>query len=101
MAEMEMVERVAAAMKKRASEPVANLPHVNNVLVGSLGDVWAYLAAAAIEATREPTEAMIAAGECVVDNHDDPRDRLKFCAVAELWQAMNDAALSSQGEGVG
>ena len=54
-----MIERVATAMKKRASEPVANLPHVENALVGSLGDVWPYLARAALEAIREPTDEMI------------------------------------------
>lgn len=58
----EMIERVAKAMEKFASQPLYNLPSLEPVLVGSLGDVWEYLARAAVEAMREPTEEMIHAG---------------------------------------
>lgn len=80
----EMVERVARAMKLRASQPVENLKSLEPVLVGSLGDAWPYLARAAIEAMREPTEGMCKAHwqTCEVGGGN-----------AAAWRAMIDEAL--------
>lgn len=46
----EMVTAMALAMKKRAAEPLANIPSLEPVLVGSLGDAWPYLARDALSA---------------------------------------------------
>lgn len=50
-------------------------------------------ARAAIEAMREPTEAMVKAGERVVDDHFDHWDPGRFHGIGEAWNAMVDAAL--------
>ena len=42
------VEAVARAMKERAAQPLANLESLDRILVGSLGDVWKWLARAAL-----------------------------------------------------
>lgn len=46
----ELVRMCAAAMKKRAAEPLHNIPSLEPVLVGSLGDAWPYLARACLSA---------------------------------------------------
>ena len=81
-----MIERVARAMKERATQPLANIPTLEPVLVGSLGDAWLYLAKAAIAAMREPTEAMLGAATRLAPTWDDDVSRAK-------WQAMIDEAL--------
>lgn len=75
----EMVERVARAMKKRASQPLANIPSLEPVLVGSLSDAWDCLAEAAIAAMREPADAMMDVGQRL--------DRNAY----EIYVAMIDA----------
>lgn len=80
-----MIERVARAMQKRAAEPVGNIPSLEPVLVGSLGDTWAVLAEAAIAEMREPTDEMIEA------YYNTDRD-FSTGPSRDRWRAMIDAA---------
>lgn len=74
----DMVERGAEAMRAKRCEMIA-LP---------LDRIWPDLMRAAIEAMREPTDAMLEAGP--VEPYMD----------REVWRAMIDAALTAQrGEG--
>jgi len=59
---------LARAMQERAKEPLMNLPSLERVLVGSLGDAWPYLADAVLSAIDsmgyavvpvKPTEVMV------------------------------------------
>lgn len=77
----EMVERVALALQQRAQERgIKPIP----------GFVASHLAAAAIEAMREPTVAMIEAEP----DGDGEFDKTNSAAHAKaFWQAMIDEAL--------
>ena len=66
-----LIEIMAKAMKKRATEPLYNIKSLEPVLVGSLGDAWPYLIEAGLTALseagwvvvpREATEKMKDAG---------------------------------------
>lgn len=85
-----MVERVARAMERYAD-----------------AGPWSYeeLARAAIEAMREPTDAMLSATEDVVTGHDDFAcgDGTLYLSYPDFhdyavnaWVAMIDAALNEQ-----
>lgn len=85
----EMVERVAGAL------------HAAHAEVGWPADeceTCDKLARAAIEAMREPTEAMIRAGEPVVyDCYSlEPGEGLDENPALPTWQAMIDAALQDE-----
>jgi hypothetical protein len=67
----EMVERVALIMRAACAQP----------------DTWENRARAAIEAMREPTEAMIAASNREWDGRMSHRS-------SGAWRAMIDAALA-------
>jgi hypothetical protein len=54
MPEMTMVERMVAAMKARASQPWCQFPSMASLTLGTLGDGYMILAAAALEAMIEP-----------------------------------------------
>ena len=97
---MTMVERVAAAMKKRAAEPLYNISTLEPVLVGSLGDAWKHLARAAIVAMREPTEDMCEAGEHSNFLMWSPEEGegLDGANMEKAWHAMIDAALKETGD---
>ncbi len=91
----EMVERVARAMEKRASQPLANLESLEDVLVGSLGDAWWYLAYAAIAAMHEPTEAMLEpASELLLDGHIEIE--AAEANARGIWRAMIRGALGDE-----
>lgn len=87
----ELVEAMARAMKKRAAEPVANIPSLEPILVGSLGDAWPYLmraALAAVEATGkwrvvpvEPDDAMVEAGFYCSEHEERPAVRATYVAM--------------------
>jgi hypothetical protein len=82
----EMVERVARAILKEAA--MLNSPEIQDDLTDgfrlNVSRVWAKrYARAAIEAMREPTEAMLV-------EVAEPGDMLR---TASVWQAMIDAAL--------
>jgi hypothetical protein len=51
------------------------------------------LAIAALKAIREPTDAMVRAGECEVFEHRANADEWALQAIKEGWQAMIDEAL--------
>jgi hypothetical protein len=76
MAEMDMVERVSAAICRAASEDPG-------------GDRY-HVARKALKAMRKPTEAMLRSGFSAsgLDWADKRSD------IDEVWQAMIDAALS-------
>lgn len=88
----EMVERVAKAMQQRAKEPVGNIESLERVLVGSLGDAWPYLARAALEAMRNPSDEICTAGieTGAVDNDDF---YIKPDDIRKVVNAMISAAL--------
>lgn len=92
-------EEVARAMKERAAQPLHNIPSLERISVGSLGDAWPYLARAAITAhiaalheaglvivPREPTEEMTEAGWPHVG---------EGCHPDWAWSDMIDAAPTS------
>lgn len=74
----EMVERVAQAIKTRALERGSDPIHPA---------VLHHLAAAAIEAMREPTQKMCTAGS------RDYEDGVNGADAGGIWKAMIDAAL--------
>lgn len=76
-----MVERVARAMQADAGHPADEL-YWSTPWTGAV--VWRSLATAAINAMREPTEAMVEAGKIV--------DIKALRGAANIWQAMIDAA---------
>ncbi len=89
---MEMVERVARAMKERASQPLANIPSLEPVLTGSLGDAWKVLAIAAIEAMRTPTEAMV--NSALKYGDSEGNGSVSSFVAEDTWSSMIDAALT-------
>lgn len=78
--------------ERSASQPVANLPHLDNVLVGSLGDAWPYLARAAVEALKNPPDAALDAM--------NPSNRYASLVIPEAWNDAIDAILS-EGDAAG
>lgn len=84
----EMVERVAGAL------------HAAHAEVGWPADeceTCDKLARAAIEAMREPTEAMVCAAECLTSEFRTEHDRIEVPpGPEEAWQAMIDAALQDE-----
>lgn len=95
----EMVERVAMAMKERASQPLGNLSSLETVRVGSLGDAWKYLAIAAIEALRDPPEVMckpLAFGNYTTTSYggDDSFDYFSAENARDTWNDMIENALA-------
>lgn len=103
----EMVERVANAMNARRGEMLAMVEdpeRFRHSLASGNGDAWKWLARAAVEAMREPSEAMLR-GAFVAMNETPggtwktmkaegatPR-RLFDVKMAPRWRAMIDAAL--------
>lgn len=85
-----MLKRVAIAMKLRASQPVGNLPSLDGVLTGSLGDAWEILAEAALDALYEPDGLMTAAGTREPD--DEGYGGITQRQAEDIWQNMIDAA---------
>lgn len=75
--DMDMIDRVAEAMRLSAIERGQPIPAIAR-----------HLAAAAIEAMREPTEAMKRAGFEFTGDPCWPED------VGRAWQTMIDAALN-------
>ncbi|HLX18470.1 MAG TPA: hypothetical protein VKS24_25055 [Bradyrhizobium sp.] len=88
----EMVERVAEAIYK--TDPVGVRPW-QDAPISNRDDCLA-CARAAIAAMREPTEAMVEAGEAeMYEHHEKPEDwTLENTKTA--WMMMIDAALADQ-----
>lgn len=82
----EMVEQVARAIKRARALPGTNP-------VARLSDVDRRAARAAIEAMREPTEAMLDAA-CQADGSRRPNPEALI-----HWQAMIDTALEGNSHG--
>lgn len=83
----EMVERVARAIAEEINGGKFDDARWYN---DDQRDVHRRRARAAIEAMREPTEAMLTAGDSAMIRKDD--------AAADAWQAMVDEALKSNVE---
>ena len=104
---MEMVERVARAIAERNGDNYDEIPkhkpdwtQSGGMFAGRFRDVnepyqtdYEDMAEAAIEAMREPTEAMLKAGD--VPGWDDS---VTVGHSAEVWEAMISAALSTPPE---
>jgi hypothetical protein len=84
---MTMIEKVARALAKVYARGTGDDEVAANRYADSFWRKFKDDARAAIEAMREPTDAMLGAGEG--ETHDDP---------APVWAAMIDRALS-EGEG--
>ena len=84
---MEIVERVARALcddtLKRWRSPIALQKEPWREFIPA--------ALAAIEAMREPSDAMITAG--IIERHDSVVPEAWSLATANIWRAMIDAAL--------
>ena len=91
----EMVERVARAIHEEFAKNkcawVSRLEDrgLTDVTIDGVFDLKD-VARAAIEAMREPTEAMAAAGQTMLDIEGD---------AAIIWRAMIDAALATRTQG--
>lgn len=88
MTEASMVERVARAMADRSKARVAGL-HLLNAIPMDGEEDFMKMARAAIEAMREPTEAMVKAGSSMYCNEYEAPD---------IWEDMIDAAITSASE---
>jgi hypothetical protein len=90
---MDMIERVAMALHKASMDirPWANLP--DESVGGYVGrDIYRADARVAIEAMREPTEAMVNAGIASLGSDDDRPTGLVFL---DFHTAVIDAALTA------
>lgn len=81
MTDQAMIERVARALAR------ANFPPASDRDIDDMWDGWVVEAETAIKAMREPTTAMIEAGEAVDGT----------VSAAPVWAAMIDAALKGEG----
>jgi hypothetical protein len=82
-----MVERVEKAVRSAFTDAELNNPRI------SFEQLTSILTRAAIEAMRQPTEAMIAEGESAASfGIGKPTDDE---AVTRVWQCMIDAALAT------
>lgn len=83
---MDMIETVARALYQSDWIGNGKAPAYE----GGMRDEYLREARAAIEAMRNPTEAMRLAGhQHIPDDHGDP-----WASAIEVWQAMIEAALS-------
>ena len=88
----EMIERVRAAILGAVGDKVL-LDEGGETLIDGYVDATA-IARAAIEAMREPTEAMTAEGASCIDFHDLVSDEREIDEIASSWRAMIDTALA-------
>jgi hypothetical protein len=99
----EMIERVAEAIggvfAAEQERLVDAAMAVDGSLTGIADEVMAKCARAAIEAMREPTEAMLDAGADhmheAIDYSLEPGEGIDGYHVDPVWQAMIDAALKN------
>lgn len=92
MSDSEMLDRMAYAMQTRAKEPLGNIDSLESIPVGCLGDAWKYLARAALEVMREPTEAQKKVmWELLERDNRPPTKRWHW-----VWHEMIEAALPPQ-----
>ena len=83
----DVVERVARAIKAKSANEYAG---------------WDELARAAIEAMREPTEAMLRAihdGPLLADDHEMSEQQRAW--IADIWSTGIDAALADASPDIG
>lgn len=93
MSHSEMVERVAKALRRADAE---NGSEVTGSSQGH-GNYYHYLAVATIAAMREPTDAMLSAGDSMMPQIAKGQDiTTGYDALQEAWPAMIDAALSDE-----
>lgn len=85
-----MIEKVAKAM----AEPYMWVARTPAALKREPWREFIPAARAAIEAMREPTEAMVQAGESQMEPTDD-----RHHIVSNVWQSMIDATLDANGVG--
>jgi hypothetical protein len=87
-----MIERGARAVCA-ASGGSWRSPPFNNLHTDALNNRWRYIARAAIEAMREPTEAMV---EAHYKAHADTET--VFADAEDVWRAMIDAAIMEKAD---
>lgn len=92
MADVEMVERVARALWNAESVRATDRPRRSEWADESekTQESWRYMARAAIEALREPTEVIMRAHHVVPDDADY-KER-----IADNWRALIDAILKEE-----
>lgn len=84
----EMVEKVARAMAEKSKARQPGMHTLNSLPMDGKED-FLEMARAAIEAMREPTEAMVKSGSSMYCNEYEAPD---------IWEDMIDAALTSASE---
>lgn len=84
-----MIERVAKTMGATL------IPGSRTVMAADVisKELISFMARAAIEAMREPTEKMMAVGEEATWEPSSDRPYIEHYTLKAAWQAMNDAAL--------
>ncbi|OAH41851.1 hypothetical protein AX777_21300 [Sphingobium yanoikuyae] len=91
----EVIERVARAMQADAGEPADELYWSTP---GTGAGIWRTLAAAAIRAMRDPSDAILDVMHDRIQILVDPAKRTADIQNdRDLWQAMIDAALVGEG----
>ena len=94
MAEMSMVEKVAKAMAAAESGPEGSA--LFSIHWDEFGDGYLDSARVAIEAMREPTDAMLDDGRDRANDYLDCGCYASQETAGECWKAMIDAALNSK-----
>ena len=90
----EMVERVAKEIYLHVNAETAGRP------LAEVADAYLACARAAILAMREPTEAMVLAGDDAQTDIQGPDEGIQVAMCSSVpWQAMIDSALSPSTSG--
>jgi hypothetical protein len=93
---MTMLERAARAAAEVVKQPLHNLPSLEPVLVGSLGDAWKPIICAVLTAIREPDAGMIEAGFNADPLACDVNEADKASVYGGMWSAMVDEILMNR-----